>query len=62
MVGLAGFGESDSLFGATWAMFVPGRVGQAGKLDTISVVAEPGVSGVALQRSISEVLPRVWRP
>ena len=61
VVGLAGFGESDSLFGATWAMFdlatAQDVLGKQGKLDTISVVAEPGVSAVELQRSISEVLP-----
>ena len=60
-MGLAGFGESDSLFGATWAMFdlatAQDVLGKQGKLDTISVVAEPGVSAIELQRSISEVLP-----
>jgi putative ABC transport system permease protein len=62
VVGLAGFGESDSLFGATWAMFdlatAQDVLGKQGKLDSISVVAEPGVSGVELQRSISGVLPK----
>ncbi|HEY3214763.1 MAG TPA: ABC transporter permease, partial [Actinomycetota bacterium] len=40
VVGLAGFGESDSLFGATWAMFdlrtAQDVLGKQGKLDTIS--------------------------
>ena len=66
VVGLAGFGESDSLFGATWAMFdlatAQDVLGKQGKLDTISVVAEPGVSAIELQRSISRCCPRARRP
>jgi putative ABC transport system permease protein len=61
VVGLAGYGEGDSLFGATWALFdlpTAQRVlGRDGRLDSVSVVAEDGVSGVELQRRIAEVLP-----
>ncbi|MGA9162553.1 MAG: FtsX-like permease family protein [Actinomycetota bacterium] len=61
VVGIAGYGESDSLFGATWALFdLPTAqhvLGRDGQLDSVSVVAEEGVSGVELQRRISEVLP-----
>jgi putative ABC transport system permease protein len=61
VVGLAGYGEGDSLFGATWALFdlpTAQRVlGRKGELDTVSVVAEDGVPGPELQREIAEVLP-----
>jgi putative ABC transport system permease protein len=61
VVGLAGYGESDSLFGATFALFdlpTAQRVlGREGQLDTISVVAEAGSSGTQLQREIAQVLP-----
>ncbi len=61
VVGIAGYGESDSLFGATWALFdlpTAQRVlGKEGKLDSVSVVAQEGVSGVDLQRRIDQVLP-----
>ena len=61
VVGLAGFGEEDSLFGATWALFdlptAQAVLGKQGQLDSVSVVAEEGVSGVELQRGIAEVLP-----
>ncbi len=61
VVGIAGYGESDSLFGATWALFdLPTAqhvLGRDGQLDSVSVVADEGVSGVELQRRISAVLP-----
>lgn len=61
VVGLAGYGEEDSLLGATWALFdlpTAQRVlGREGKLDSISVVAEEGVSGVELERRIAQALP-----
>ena len=61
VVGLAGYGEEDSLFGATWALFdlptAQAVLGKEGQLDSVSVVAEEGVSGVELQRRIAEVLP-----
>ena len=61
VVGTAGYGESNSLFGATWALFdlpTAQRVlGREGQLDSVSVVADQGVSGVELQRRIAQVLP-----
>ena len=61
VVGIAGYGDSNSLFGATWALFdLPTAqkvLGKEGRLDSVSVVADSGVSGVELQRRISEVLP-----
>ncbi|HEY7659521.1 MAG TPA: FtsX-like permease family protein [Actinomycetota bacterium] len=61
VVGVAGYGDVDSLFGATWALFdLPTAqqvLGREGELDSVSVVAEPDVSGVDLQRRIAEVLP-----
>jgi putative ABC transport system permease protein len=61
VVGVASYGDGGSLFGATWALFdVPTAqevLGKQGELDSISVVAEEGVSGVDLQRQITEVLP-----
>ena len=60
VVGIAGYGESDSLFGATWALFdlpTAQRVlGREGQLDSVSVVAEEGVSADELRRQIAEVL------
>jgi putative ABC transport system permease protein len=62
VVGLAGFGDADSLLGATWALFdlptAQAVLGREGKLDSISVVADNGVSPLQLQRAISAVLPR----
>ena len=61
VVGVAGYGEEDSLFGATWALFdlptAQAVLGKEGQLDSVSVVAEDGVSGIELQRRIAEVLP-----
>jgi len=61
VVGLAAFGESDSLLGATIALFdLPTAqtvLGRTGQLDSVSVVAEEGVSPTELQRRIAEVLP-----
>jgi putative ABC transport system permease protein len=61
VVGIAGYGEGDSLFGATWALFdlptAQSVLGRDGQLDSVSVVAEEGVPGVELQRRIAEVLP-----
>jgi putative ABC transport system permease protein len=62
VVGIAGYGEGDGLGGATWALFdlpTAQRVlGKDGELDSVSVVGDPNVSGVALQRRISDVLPQ----
>jgi putative ABC transport system permease protein len=61
VVGIAGYGEGGSLFGATWALFdlptAQAVLGKVGELDTVSVVAEAGVSGIGLQRAITAVLP-----
>ena len=61
VVGLAAFGESDSLLGATIALFdlptAQQELGRIGQLDTVSVVAEDDVSPTELQRRIAEVLP-----
>ena len=61
MVGVATYGEGGSLMGATWALFdlpTAQRVlGREGEVDSISIVAEEGVSLVSLQRSVEEVLP-----
>jgi putative ABC transport system permease protein len=61
VVGVVGFGGSDSLFGATLALFdlpTAQRVlGREGQLDLISVAAEEGVSPIELRRRIAEVLP-----
>jgi putative ABC transport system permease protein len=62
VVGIARFGESDTLLGATWALFDLGTaqrvLGREAELDSISVVAEEGVSPLELTRRISEVLPQ----
>jgi putative ABC transport system permease protein len=62
VVGIAGYGEGDSLFGATWALFdlptAQDVLGKQGELDSVSVVAEAGTSGVELQREITAALPK----
>jgi len=62
VVGVAGYGDGGSLFGATYALFdlpTAQRVlGREGELDSISVVAANGESGTALARRITEALPR----
>jgi putative ABC transport system permease protein len=61
VVGVATYGESDGLLGATWALFdlpTAQRVlGREGQLDSISVVGQEGVSGTVLAQQIGEVLP-----
>ncbi|MEX2204109.1 MAG: ABC transporter permease [Actinomycetota bacterium] len=60
VVGVAGYGEEDNLFGATWALFdlptAQAVLGKDGELDSVSVVAEEGTPGVELQREIASVL------
>jgi putative ABC transport system permease protein len=62
VVGLAGYGEGDSLFGATWALFdlptAQNVLGKQGELDSVSVVAEAGTHTVELVREIDAVLPK----
>jgi len=61
VVGIASYGESDSLLGATWALFdlpTAQRVlGREGELDSISIVAEEDVSAATLQQRVAHVLP-----
>ena len=62
VVGTAGYGQGDSLGGATWALFdlpTAQRVlGREGELDSVSVVADQDVSGIELQQRIEQVLPK----
>ena len=62
VVGIAGYGEADNLFGATWALFdlpTAQRVlDKPGELDSVSVVADEGVTAADLQRAIAPLLPR----
>lgn len=59
--GIAGFGEEDNAGGATIAAFdLPTAqevLDKAGKVDTIDVAAEEGVSSAELLRRIERVLP-----
>jgi putative ABC transport system permease protein len=63
VVGLAGYGEEDSLFGATWALFdlptAQAVLGKEGQLDSVSA---PG-SGSCGRRSSSSPSSRCsWAP
>ncbi|MDP9343506.1 MAG: ABC transporter permease [Actinomycetota bacterium] len=61
ITGIAGFGESDSLLGATLVAFDPQTAQQAlqgnGRWDDIRVAAQPGVSATDLRDRIQRVLP-----
>src|SRR4051794_36891724 len=61
LVGIVGFGETDSLLGATLAGFdLPTAqqvLGKAGVVDVVDVRAEDGVSATALRDRIATVLP-----
>ena len=61
VVGVAGYGDADSLLGATWVLFdLPTAqevLGKTGELDAVSVVADDGVSALQLRQQIGEVLP-----
>jgi putative ABC transport system permease protein len=60
LVGLAGFGDADSLLGATTVLFTPptaSRVfGAPGQVDEIDAKADPGVSEDELVRNIRREL------
>ncbi len=60
--GVVGFGTADDLAGATLAMFdtptAQDVLGKKGVFDEIDVAAEPGVTPVALQERIAQVLPK----
>ncbi|HYG71410.1 MAG TPA: FtsX-like permease family protein, partial [Actinomycetota bacterium] len=61
VVGTAGYGEGDSLLGATLAVFDLETAQQVmdreGQVDTVSVVAGEGTSTLDLQRAVAEVIP-----
>lgn len=61
MVGTTGFGESDSLAGATLAGFdletAQRLLDKVGKVDEIGLRAEPGVSASELRDEVAQVLP-----
>jgi putative ABC transport system permease protein len=61
VVGVAGFGEQDSLGGAGFVLFELGvlqeQLDAVGKLDTIDVAAAPGVPVDELVERIGSVLP-----
>jgi putative ABC transport system permease protein len=61
MVGVVGFGESDSLLGATLAAFdlptAQGVLGKPGLVDEVDVKAAPGTSAAQLRDAIAHALP-----
>ena len=61
VVGVVGFGETDSLAGATMAAFETSTaqklLGKTGRVDQVAVVAEDGVSAEELRDDIAAVLP-----
>jgi putative ABC transport system permease protein len=61
VVGVARFGNYDSPGGTTFAGFTPEAaqeyLGAPGKFDSISVVADPGVSQTELRDRIADALP-----
>ncbi|WP_211882764.1 ABC transporter permease [Pseudarthrobacter albicanus] len=61
VMGLVGFGDTDSLAGATLASFDTATaqrlLGKTGKVDQVDVRAEASVAAVELRDRISQVLP-----
>jgi putative ABC transport system permease protein len=61
LVGTIGFGETDSLLGATFAGFdletAQGVLGKAGQVDEVDVKAVDGVSADELRDEIDDALP-----
>jgi putative ABC transport system permease protein len=61
VVGVVGFGESDSLAGATMAAFdtetAQQLFGKHGQVDQINAVAEDGVSSESLRDAVAAALP-----
>jgi putative ABC transport system permease protein len=61
VVGIAGYGDGGSLFGATFALFdlpIAQRfLGKEGELDSIAVVADEGESGTALANHVTAAVP-----
>ncbi|MCU1483735.1 MAG: ABC-type transport system, involved in lipoprotein release, permease component [Actinomycetia bacterium] len=62
IVGIARFGKYDSPGGSTFAGFTPEAaqryIGKPGKYDSVSVVADDGVSDVEVKANIAKVLPK----
>jgi putative ABC transport system permease protein len=62
VVGIAGYGNANSLLGATWALFdlptAQRLLGRQGQFDSISVVAVEGVSATVLRQRIADELPK----
>jgi putative ABC transport system permease protein len=60
LVGIAGFGNADSPGGATYAMWTTEEaqslVGEPGKFDSVSAVAEAGVSQTDLAQTLEDEL------
>ncbi|HLM29911.1 MAG TPA: ABC transporter permease, partial [Acidimicrobiales bacterium] len=60
LVGIAGFGNADSPGGATYAMWTTEEaqrlVGEPGKFDSVSAVAEAGVSQTELAQALEDEL------
>src|ERR687891_637261 len=61
VVGIAGYGDGGSLFGATFALFdlptAQRSLGKEGELDSIAVVADEGESGTALANRVTAAVP-----
>lgn len=62
IVGIAGFGEYETLGGATMTFFTTDQasqllLGAPGKLSSVSLAAEPGVSQAELAARVSPTLP-----
>jgi putative ABC transport system permease protein len=61
IVGIAKFGDYDSAGGTTFAGFTPEAaqryLGEPGKWDAVSVIADPGVSEVELRDRIAATMP-----
>ena len=61
LVGIVGFGETDSILGATLSGFdlptAQSVLGREGVVDEVDVMAEDGVSAGELRDRIGEVLP-----
>src|ERR687898_3081167 len=61
VVGIAGYGDGGSLFGATFALFdrptAQQFLGKEGELDSIAVVADEGESGTALANRVTAAVP-----
>ncbi|MCU1373195.1 MAG: ABC-type transport system, involved in lipoprotein release, permease component [Actinomycetia bacterium] len=62
IVGIATFGKYDSPGGSTFAGFTPEAaqqyIGKPGKFDSVSVVADKGVSETEVKADIAKVLPK----